>query len=293
MKSKTIKSILSKKFNEFANSIENEEVKKLVIENSIITGGCITSMLLNEKVNDFDLYFTNKETTFKVAEYYVEKFKKTDNTYNMYVEEKDGRIKIIVKSDGLAQVENDFDVDSIIDKIGESDEIESEMIESEQDGEKYRPIYLSTNAITLSNKIQLVVRFYGDADEIHANYDFEHTKCYWRSKDGFLNLPARSLESILNKELFYTGSKYPLCSVIRTRKFIRRGWQINAGQYLKMCFQISELDLKDLEVLEDQLIGVDSAYFNSVIENLKKKKEEDENFKFDNQYLITIIDKIF
>ena len=34
--------------------------------------------------------------------------------------------------------------------------------------------------------------------------------------------------------------------MIRTRKFLKRGWHINAGQYLKMCFQISELDLSDI-----------------------------------------------
>jgi hypothetical protein len=56
-------------------------------------------------------------------------------------------------------------------------------------------------------------------------------------------LRAEALESILTKELRYVGSRYPLCSVIRTRKFLARGWTINAGQYVKMCFQISQLDL--------------------------------------------------
>lgn len=293
MKSKTIKSILSKKFNDFANSIKDENVKNLVKKNSIITGGCITSMLLNEKVNDFDLYFTNKETTLKVAEYYVNEFKKTDSSYSIFVTDIEDRIKIKVQSSGLAQEDMDFDVDSLIEKIGTADDIESEMFETEAEGEKYRPVYLSTNAITLSDKIQIVVRFYGEPDVIHSNYDFEHTKCYWRSDTGYLGLPARSLEAILNKELFYTGSKYPLCSVIRTRKFIKRGWQINAGQYLKMCFQISTLDLTNLDVLEDQLIGVDSAYFADVISKLKEKQENDASFKLDNTYLMTIIDKIF
>ena len=66
------------------------------------------------------------------------------------------------------------------------------------------------------------------------------------------------------------GSKYPLCSIIRTRKFIQRGYTINAGQYLKMAMQLNELDLKDVSVLQDQLIGVDSAYFDMVIRCNKK-----------------------
>jgi hypothetical protein len=38
---------------------EDEQVRKLALENTIVTGGSIASMLLNEKVNDFDIYFGN------------------------------------------------------------------------------------------------------------------------------------------------------------------------------------------------------------------------------------------
>ena len=89
------------------------------------------------------------------------------------------------------------------------------------------------------------------------------------------------------------GSKYPLCSIIRTRKFIKRGWNINAGQYLKMVLQLNELDLKDLNVFKDQLTGVDSAYFNQAINMIIEKQEEDSSFKIDNTYLFEIINRIF
>src|SRR3546814_15737887 len=74
MKAKTIKAILAKKFNSFASSIEDEVVRKLVEKNTIITRGCIASMLLGEKINDFDLYLTDHATTKAVAEYYVKRF---------------------------------------------------------------------------------------------------------------------------------------------------------------------------------------------------------------------------
>ena len=60
-----------------------------------------------------------------------------------------------------------------------------------------------------------------------------------------------------------------------------------------MCFQISELDLTNIEVLEDQLTGVDQAYFHQIIEFFQKKKSEDENFEIKLPYLISIVDKIF
>jgi hypothetical protein len=40
------------------------------------------------------------------------------------------------------------------------------------------------------------------------------------------------------------------------KKFIQRGCK-HGREILKMLFQVSELDLKNIEVLEEQLIGVD------------------------------------
>jgi hypothetical protein len=82
-----------------------------------------------------------------------------------------------------------------------------------------------------------------------------------------------------------------LCSFIRTRKFLKRGWHIDAGQYLKMAWDLNKLNLKDMKVLEDQLTGVDSAYFHEVIglldERIKVGKE------IDDAYLMQVVDKIF
>jgi hypothetical protein len=204
------------------------------------------------------------------------------------------RIKIIVRSDGVASederlLEEPFD--DVCDVMDGADQIDAKELEKDED--RYRPVFLSTNAITLSNKIQIVIRFYGDPDEIHKNYDFVHCTNYFTTKNLKLTLRPDAMEAILARELRYVGSKYPLCSVIRTRKFIRRGWIINAGQYLKMLFQISRLDLTDIGTLEDQLVGVDSAYFMQLISALQSKKEVDKDFEINYGYIATIIDKIF
>jgi hypothetical protein len=74
MKAKTIKAVISKKMKQWHESIGDDTVREFVKKNTIVTGGCIASMLLGENVNDFDLYFTNKETVLAVAKYYVEAF---------------------------------------------------------------------------------------------------------------------------------------------------------------------------------------------------------------------------
>ena len=106
-----------------------------------------------------------------------------------------------------------------------------------------------------------------------------------------MNLPNKALECIINKELYYIGSKYPLCSIIRTRKYLERGYHINAGQYVKMAMQLNELNLKDIQTLEDQLTGVDTGYFQMMIDNLRENYSEDG--KIDSSYVIELVNKLF
>lgn len=302
MKAKTIKSVLSKVHKQFVESITDDRVKGLVEANSIITGGCIASMLLKEKINDFDFYFTNKETVEAVAHYYVNRFNELnpDKAVKPRVVIDNERIRIRVQSAGVVS-ESDGDpeyqyFENISDPTKAAEYIDNvmDLASEEVEGKgNHRPIFLSDNAITLSGKIQLVMRFYGSPEEIHENYDFAHAMCWWRSKDAHLELPPKALEAMLTRELIYNGSKYPLASIIRTRKFIKRDWSINAGQYLKMVLQLGELDLNNVDTLEDQLTGMDAAYFNQVLRQLRERMDADADFKLTSTYLIEIIDRMF
>lgn len=276
----------------------------------MITGGCIVSMLLKERVNDFDIYFRNKETALAVANYYVAEFLNHNEVTFAGHEKKQVAIEVIdqpervyvsIKSAGIAgdQGSEKYQYfESVSDRAGEEytddamkqvaelDDKSAEALEAE---EVYKPVFLSSNAITLSGRVQLIVRFYGEPEEIHKNYDYVHCTCYWKSWDDAVVTPSDALAAILTRELRYVGSKYPLCSIIRIRKFVARGWTINAGQILKMVMQLQELDLNSLPVLQDQMIGVDAAYFAQVLERLREKDKD----RVDSSYLMTIIDRIF
>ena len=328
MNRKAIKSVLKKVFLNWMNSITDIHVKNLVRSNTIITGGSITSMLMGEQIKDFDLYFRNKETAKAVANYYIDKFntvhtnQKTilldgpvtdvqrgglSNSKTGFLPHRfnntEGRLKIVIMSGHIEAPETEEEqaeqipFEDFFDTLEQADELPGDLMETgkedESKKEKYRPIYLSPNAITLSDRIQLVIRFYGEPREIHDTYDFVHCMNYWDSNSEDLTLNPEALEAILSKTLVYKGSKYPVCSVIRARKFINRGWKINAGQYLKIAFQISELDLKNIDVLEDQLVGVDSAYFMALIDALANKMQNDPRFTVTTEYVSTIIDRIF
>ena len=289
---KNIKKSLNAKMKDWLKNVDNDDIKKTIMENAIITGGSIVSMLNNEEVNDYDVYFRTQDAVIKITNYYVAKFNENHkNIAEVKVGDDTGRVSIFIQSAGTASENN-----------GVTDESEPTPFKEPSDEKtnaepelkpKYRPVYLSSNAITLSDKIQIIIRFYGEPKEIHENYDFVHCTCYWTSWNNELCLPSRALEAIINKELYYMGSKYPLCSIIRTRKFINRGYTINAGQYLKMALQLNQLDLLNVDTLEDQLMGVDSAYFAAAIRSIKERQTSEPEWKLDEGYLFEFINRIF
>lgn len=316
MKQKTIAKTLKRKHTDWIGSITDPVVKDLAAKGTIITGGCIASMLMKEEVNDYDLYFLNIETATAIAKYYVDQFKpknKAGIDVPIFVETSDGRVRVVVKSAGIASEDGtvksyqyfegttdgsggDY-VNEVVEGAGDIEDkyneteamaLKAENVKDDKRG-KYRPVFMSTNAITLSGKVQLVLRFFGNPEEIHENYDFVHCTNYWSSWDHKLVLRQEALVSLMTKELRYVGSKYPLCSIIRLRKFIARSWTINAGQILKMVMQVNSLDLKRIDVLQDQLTGVDSAYFCELMTKLAEKDKD----KIDTAYLVEIIDRIF
>lgn len=283
MNSKNIKRHLNAKMRDWLENVDNEDIKKVIQDNAIVTGGALVSLLTGEKPHDYDVYFKTKDAVVRVAQYYIDKWNAghPDKTATLQIE--GDRVKCFISSVGVAG-ENPFEE--------KDDLLEEDTQETKSDAKaKYSPVFLSSNAITLSNKIQVVIRFYGEVSEIHKNYDFAHCTCSWSSWDNSVNLPNKALECIINKELYYIGSKYPLCSIIRTRKYLERGYHINAGQYVKMAMQLNELNLKDIQTLEDQLTGVDTGYFQMMIDNLRENYSEDG--KIDSSYVIELVNKLF
>lgn len=289
---------LNKKVDDWLESIEDEGLREVARKNTIVTGGAIASMLLGERVNDYDIYFKTSSAAQQVAEYYVAKFNKANelkvadgvDPYTPEVRVEEGRVKIWIKSAGVAA--EDSEEYNYFETMSEQDlyEFSESTLESlEDDKPRYRPVFMSENAISLSDKVQIVIRFTGDATEIHKNYDFVHATCSWDHAAQKLDLPAAALECMLSRTLHYQGSLYPVASIFRMKKFLTRGWRITAGQQLKIMWQIAELDLTDMKVIREQLTGVDMAYMYQLVDAIKEVEPD----KINATYIAEIIDRIF
>jgi len=321
-----IKTLLSRKFNRWVKTIDDEVLRQDVAAGSIITGGAITSLLLDEDVNDYDIYFNSYDLAFRIADYYRNKYQTTFNTTHKvelvkYGQESlsdpkienlgtpndpdYGRPYFKIASVGIVTVTDeppkkyeffeqyagDEDASAAADYVHSISIKHKNAKPGFEHSERYVPLCFTENAITISDNIQLILRFAGNPETVHKNFDFIHCQCWWQSWNGKLELPQKALESIITRELKYTGSLFPIASIFRIRKFIRRGWTINAGQILKMIMQCQDLNLYDVQTLKLQLMGVDVAYFMELIQKLEEgKKDPDIEI---NTYITHLIDEIF
>jgi len=171
MKTSQIKKLLKGVYDNFCETITDDNIKKIIKEKTFITGGSIPSMILDEFVNDFDFYFQNKEDAEKVKAYFSVK-------------------QLNIQT-------NKFKVNLITD-----------------------------NAVNLSDKVQLVIKFNGSPDEVVKNFDWQHIKSYFIYPDTLV-IPDDTYRLLVEKELVYTGSEYPLSSLMRVKKYIKKGWSVS------------------------------------------------------------------
>lgn len=297
MQIKTIKKIIKTKLEDWLSSITDVKLRDEVRKNLLLSGGSITSLLQGSKVNDYDIYIQDIDVLIKLANYYCPGRVLDGRLRNQYIKERFPKYE--EENSKWQDTDEDYSPEMLV-RVRTLKEnqvklnipsfgIKTELLcECGKEPAKYQVSFLSQNAISLTDDIQIVLRFSGTVEEIHKTFDFIHATNYYTFKDGLVtNIEA--LESIITKTLKYQGSLYPLTSIIRMKKFINRGWTINAGEMLKSMFQISELDLKNPDVLEEQLIGVDVAYFAVLIEVIRGVNPE----SITASYLSSIIDKVF
>lgn len=302
MKISTIEMVLRKKLGDWVASFNDEILSNDVLNHSIVSGGCITSMLLHEKVNDFDIYLTDKSVAKRLIEHYLEKCKEKlgssilEGTGFSVENTEDGVVlkSCTLKNKGIISVEEEFqgDMNDLISDISEDQykDINKLLLEKDTNKEKYRLKFITENAMSISDKIQVITRFIGTPEEIHRNFDFMHCTNYFDCGTGRLVLNKEATVSILTRNLVYIGSKFPVCSIFRTRKFIERGWTITAGQQLKIIMQTNSLNLSDPLILREQLIGVDYMYFQDLLVLVNEYSEK--GLTVDFSIICEIIEKL-
>jgi len=136
--------------------------------------------------------------------------------------------------------------------------------------------YETDNAITFERKVgkkkfevQIIKRFSGTPREILDTFDFTIVQgCYDFLTEQFV-LDDNFLPHIAQRVLKFTStSHYPICALIRTRKYQDRGYFIPNSTLLAISFAINRLDLSTYKELKDQLLGIDTMFLCKFLETL-------------------------
>lgn len=270
--SKDVRNIISNNKKQMITPLDN------IINNIVITGGAIASLLMEEKPNDYDLYFRDIKIAQDCLHSILTKYKipghtavvlrdpphcnwKIPNT-NETLAVAPGRLKIV---DGITKD------DILISNCYYGKSVEYDPIEALID------ISVTENAISLK-EFQFIIRLIGAPLDIHKTFDFVHCINYYAYETGLV-LNKFALESIMFKELQYMGSPTPMDTIIRMKKFISRGWSIKNSEILKILYDVAALGIKDPEkmlanlgdpFIKQKLIGISFSDRKEIFDALDK-----------------------
>ena len=151
----------------------------------------------------------------------------------------------------------------------------------------FEPKLITENAVNLTDKVQLILKFAGSPNLVTKFFDWQHITSYFSLNDGLV-LADSVYMLIVEKELVYTGSNYPLSSLLRLRKFLKKGWNVSTKTMVHIIVdvlaafqttQYSEYDVKEINTEGGSQLIIDKSSVTN----------EPESFDFrDNKYKVDI-----
>lgn len=252
------KHFLGEYLEHFRTHVIQEKDKECFDCNVYVAGGSIISLLGGEKPKDVDIYVRDADYAAQLVTSIIRHYRRSN--------------AIVLGGKSVPVALQVSKVDYVPNTQSVSIGIEGyPQVSVGATNSKDSGLFLSKNAVSIKAKVtglpveaQLITRFVGKPLDVVRCFDFDHTRHIYTGT-GELLLSSEGLKSQSTRDLRYSGSYFPLTSIIRTKKFIKRGWNCSAGEYLKMTIQAAALDWTSKAVLYDQLEGVDVALFEQLI----------------------------
>lgn len=141
-------------------------------------------------------------------------------------------------------------------------------------------------------RYQFVKVLTGSMRNVVDNFDFTICMGAWSQQHGFL-LDESFLHHLSQRRLvFNINAAYPICSLYRARKFIKRGFTMNGIEAIKLGLTIQNLDLSTYAELRKQLMGIDTLFLKDLTDSLKGQEQKEYDKKEFFEMLDTYLAKL-
>lgn len=166
----------------------------------------------------------------------------------------------------------------------------------------YDIICETSNAITLGQEghypIQLIVleNTIGGAENIMKSFDFSVCSAVFDFElEEFFFDKHFKIDNKKRKLRFNTDTSFPIASLIRVGKYVKKKYSINNIEYLKIALSINRVKISSFEDLKLQLQGIDTLILKPVTDNLIDNQDYDMNEFLDkmNEYLESTINSSY
>lgn len=124
---------------------------------------------------------------------------------------------------------------------------------------------------------QLIVMsdLFGDPETIFNYYDFTvcmaaYQFCEDGKEEGFVFGDDFFKHIGQRRLVFHTGTMFPICSMLRVMKYIKKGFFITGMELLKVGLAIHSLKIKTYADLRRQLQGIDTAFLSDLTSDMKE-----------------------
>jgi len=126
--------------------------------------------------------------------------------------------------------------------------------------------------IKTGNVYQIIHAIYGPPSTVMAQFDFTIAQCAWiPAWDPFeyekFEIADAFFQHLAQRKLYFTcGTQYPIASLWRMRKFLRRGFTIDAVNLTKIALAIHALKLDTMQQFKEQMLGIDAAWLGPILD---------------------------
>jgi hypothetical protein len=225
-------------------------INNALIKYGYIAGGAVLSVFSSKKINDYDLYFYSKELMIS----FLEEIKFVNKRVDWSNKEK--RPKII--------------------KLSMKDII---------------LIHSTDNADTFIHKnqtYQVIKAFFGSPLHLFRYFDYSVCMGAYLPSEKIFHLNSNFLLDIASGYMhFNIGTEYPIASLVRLSKYMRKGYKINGTEMIKIALCINNLNIKTYADLKKHLLGIDTQF----LAEITIKLESEPNKEYDYNYFLTMLDE--